>query len=96
MDKCHWQSIYQDTLYCAMWLLVVTLMQNYKEKEQTGQRFKNAPFEEKVSGSPIELSFLLKKMKMFKEKSNAKWNKGSGKFRTGPHTAKFPICAKEL
>ena len=31
-----------------------------------------------------------------KEKSDAKWNKGSGDFRARSHPAKLPTCEKEL
>lgn len=49
-----------------------------------------------VPGSPMELLLAQEdKKKMFKEKSDAKWNKGNGKFKTRLHTAKLPTCAKE-
>ena len=34
--------------------------------------------------------------KRFKEKSNAKWNRGSGDLRTRPEPAKLLICEKQL
>lgn len=34
--------------------------------------------------------------KRFKEKPDAKWNKGSGGLRARSHSAKVPTCKKEL
>jgi hypothetical protein len=34
--------------------------------------------------------------KSLKEKPDAKWNKGSGGLRGGPHSTKLPVCQKGL
>jgi len=38
---------------------------------------------------------VLKKIKMFTEELDSKWNKGSGDLRARPHPAKLPTCEKE-
>lgn len=88
----------QPSIDCATWLLLITLMKIYEGKEQAEQeKVQNVQSEEKRAPGNVlwEPSPVFKEIKKFKEKPDAKWDKGSGKFRARHHPAKFPSCRKE-
>ena len=76
-----------------MWLLVVTLMKIYNEKEQAEQgKLQNVNFEEKKSTKKWNRD----KFWVQGDTWMKKWNKGSGVLREKSHTAEFPSCGQEL
>lgn len=80
-----------------MWLLVITLRQMYNDKKQAGQReIQNVQFEKRSTSKCNGVKSSDQGDKRLKEKSDVKWNKRSGEFRTRPYPAKLPICKREL
>ena len=70
-----------------MWLLVVTLMQTYNEKEKVRQgqilhiHLEDKRRSRKNAGANASSQ---------REKPGFEWNKGSGDLRARPHPAKLP------
>jgi hypothetical protein len=46
-------------------------------------------------GSVVQLNPVLREIKQFKEKPNAKWDKECGDLRARPHTTSFPTCERD-
>ena len=68
-----------------------------KRSKLRKEKIQNVQFEEKRSTRRCNgARTSAQGNKMFKEKSSAKWNKGSGDLRTIPHSANLPILEKEL
>ena len=83
----------QSNIISVMWILVVTLMKIYNEKEQAEQgKLQNVKFEEERSTRKWNTA----KSCIQGDKQIKKWNKESGDLRAGSHPAKFPNCEKEL
>lgn len=79
----------QHAIGCVMWLLA-SLTQIYNEVRQ--REIQNVLFGEKVTTWEFNIrtkSYIQREAK-FKERLDLKWNKGSGIFRTRPHSAKLP------
>lgn len=74
-----------------MWQLVVTLMQIYHEKEQTGQEgIQNTKFKETKSTRKFNVGALVCREK------DKKWNKGHGILIARPHPANPAICEMKM
>ena len=78
------------------WLLIVTLMQIYKGKEQAGQKNtkgavggKRSPGKWTVGAKPCAQGD-----KKLKDKPGADWNKGSGGLVARPHPVKLPALKR--
>ena len=68
-----------------------------KRSKLRKEKIHNVQFEEKWSPRKRNgPKFRAQRHKRFKEKPNAKWNKGDGDLRARPHPAKLPTCEKEL
>lgn len=88
----------QPSIDCVLWLLVVTVRQLYNEKEQAAQRERwNIPFEENRSTRKCNgAESSAQADEDFKEKLDAKWDKGSSDPWEILHPAKLPTYEREL
>lgn len=76
---CDWKKAFKD-IDSVIWLLVTPLMQrcNQKEKDKQGKT-QNVIFKEKEGTVKYKKAKInVQGDKIVKEKSDAKWNKGSG------------------
>lgn len=88
----------QLSIDCVLWLLVVTVRQLYNEEEQAAQRERwNIPFEENRSTRNCNgAESSTQADEDFKEKLDAKWDKGSSDPWEILHPAKLPTYEREL
>lgn len=88
----------QPSIDCILRLFFSFFLQIYTEKEQASQRERqNKQFEEKRSTRKcIGARSSAQWQKDFKEKPDAKWDKGSSEPWEIFHTAKLLTCEKEL
>lgn len=83
----------QPSIDSVVWLLVLTLMKIYNEKNQAEQGIlQNVKFKEERNTKKWNGA----KSCVQGDKQTKKWNKGSGDLRARSHPAKFPTCEKEL
>lgn len=86
----------QPTVYCSVWLLIVTLMHIYYEKEQAEQEKKSKKLEEKNTKKYIGAKSRAQGHKQIKGKPDVKWNKGSEYLKTRLKRGKIPTHEKEF